>query len=43
MVSSKDKKLKAVIWNLNTEAIYYIDTLVSIYKTSRYYFKTTKT
>lgn len=37
MVSSKDKKFKAVIWNLNTEALYYIDTLVSIYKASRYY------
>jgi hypothetical protein len=30
MVSSKDKKLKALIWNLNAEAIYYIDILVSI-------------
>lgn len=35
-VSSKDKKLKTVNWNLNTEAIYYIATLVSICKTSRY-------
>jgi hypothetical protein len=36
MLSSKDKKFKAVIWILNTEVLYYTETLVSIYKTSIY-------
>jgi hypothetical protein len=42
-VYSKEKKLKAVIWILKAEAIYYTENLVAIYRTSRYYLQTTKT
>jgi hypothetical protein len=42
-VYSKEKKFKAVIRILKAEAIYYTETLVAIYRTSRYYLQTIKT